>query len=124
MQKQGEIAVQIGTLLKNKRITQKEFAKKVGMKESQLSKILAGNSNCTLKTITKIEVALNEDIIVIPMFNREITYTTVSPISSEFTQNIISDFTLYSDYPEGIMSLQQKDTDFFQYNNYSMFAEA
>jgi len=68
VRKQGEIAVQIGAILKAKGITQKQLAKKIGMKESQLSKILAGNANCTLKTITKIEHALNEDIITVPIF--------------------------------------------------------
>jgi len=71
VRKQGEIAVQIGTILKAKGITQKQLAKKIGMKESQLSKILAGNANCTLTTITKIENALNEDIITIPIFREE-----------------------------------------------------
>ena len=68
VRKQGEIAVQIGAILKAKGITQKQLAKKIGMKESQLSKILAGNANCTLKTITKIEHALDEDIIAVPIF--------------------------------------------------------
>lgn len=68
VQKQGDIAVQIATILKNKGIKQKEFAKQIGMKESQLSKILAGNANCTLKTIVKIEAALGEDIITVPKF--------------------------------------------------------
>lgn len=71
VRKQGEIAVQIGTILKAKGITQKELAQKIGMKESQLSKILAGNANCTLKTITKIENALNEDIITVPIFRED-----------------------------------------------------
>ena len=60
--------MQIGAILKAKGITQKQLAKKIGMKESQLSKILAGNANCTLKTITKIEHALDEDIIAVPIF--------------------------------------------------------
>lgn len=124
VQKQGEIAIQIGALLKNKRITQKEFAKKINMKESQLSKILAGNSNCTLKTITKIEAALNEDIIIIPMFKGEFTQTIVFDVSFEFTQTlIINDLTFSSDYPEGTMISQKKETNFFQYS-YPMLAEA
>lgn len=72
VRKQGEMAVQIGSILKVKGITQKELAQTIGMKESQLSKILAGNANCTLKTITKIENALNEDIITVPIF-REVS---------------------------------------------------
>ncbi|MBN2412804.1 helix-turn-helix transcriptional regulator [candidate division KSB1 bacterium] len=66
VQKQDEIAVLINSILQQKGLTQKEFAKKTGMKESQLSKILSGNANMTLKTISKIEAALGEDIISIP----------------------------------------------------------
>ena len=68
---QNEIALQISTALKNKGIRQKEFAKNIGMKESQLSKILSGNANLTIKTIAKIEVALGEDIIRIPLFIKQ-----------------------------------------------------
>jgi len=63
---QGVIAERIATILNNLNISQKDFAKKLGMKESQLSNILAGNANLTLKTITRLEVALDEVIIVVP----------------------------------------------------------
>lgn len=43
--------------------TKQEFARAIEMKPSMLSRILAGNVNLTLKTITKIETALDEDII-------------------------------------------------------------
>ena len=65
VRKQNEIAEKICLLLKQRNLTQKEFARQLGMKESQLCKILAGNANLTLKTIVKIETALNEDIVVI-----------------------------------------------------------
>lgn len=65
VRKQNEIADKICRLLKKNNFTQKEFAQRLGMKESQLCKILAGNSNLTLKTIVKIETALEEDIVVI-----------------------------------------------------------
>ena len=70
VQKQGEIAVQISKILKDNKITQKEFAKSLNMKESQLSKILAGNANLTLKTITKIEAKLGVDVIQVPLFGK------------------------------------------------------
>ena len=74
VQKQGEIAAQISTILKDRSIKQKEFAKMLDMKESQLSKILAGNANLTLKTIAKIEAELDADIIQIPLFkSRNVT---------------------------------------------------
>jgi len=69
VQKQDEIAVQISSILKQKGLSQKGFAKNIGMKESQLSKILAGNANLTLKTISRIETALGEDIIAVLSVN-------------------------------------------------------
>ncbi len=65
VRKQKEIADKIYRLLKQRNLTQKEFAQQLGMKESQLCKILAANANLTLKTIVKIETALNEEIVVI-----------------------------------------------------------
>ena len=41
------------------------------MKESQLSKILAGNANLTLKTIARIESALSTDIIEVTSFKKD-----------------------------------------------------
>ena len=49
-------------------MTQKELAEKLGVKESFISRILAGHENLTLKTITKLESALESDIIQVPMF--------------------------------------------------------
>ena len=71
VQKQNEIASQIAKTLKRKGIKQKEFSNAIGMKESQLSKILSGNANLTIKTIAKIETALCEDIINIPLFTKQ-----------------------------------------------------
>ena len=99
VQKQGDMAVQITSILKNKGIKQKEFAKQIGMKEPQLSKILAGNANCTLKTITKIEAALDEDIITVPMFtDKKIEERIIiSPSISVFDLPVFEqDFSPYS----------------------------
>ena len=70
VQKQGEIAAQIASILQRKGIKQKVFAKEIGMKESQLSKILAGNANLTIKTIARIESALSTDIIEVSSFRQ------------------------------------------------------
>jgi len=124
VRKQGEVAVQIAKILKNKGITQKEFAKKLNMKESQLSKILAGNANCTLKTITKIENVLNEDIITIPMFRKEFTHNVTFEISySLFKDSSYNDTENFIDYPLGTLLTKQYDKDFSWYNN-PMCAEA
>jgi|GEM_PF-3002736 len=64
VEKQMDIAEAIaGAIERSEFKTRKAFAAAIGMKESMLSRILAGNVNLTLKTITKIESALNTDII-------------------------------------------------------------
>jgi len=68
VKKQGDIAIRINKILRDKEISSKEFAKKIGMKESQLNKIIRGDANPTLKTITKIEAAIDFDIIVVPEY--------------------------------------------------------
>jgi len=81
VKKQNEIAYQIYSVLKEEKISQKVFAKKINMKESQLSKILSGDANLTIKTITKIESALDRDIIYIPSFikpEKEFIYININ----------------------------------------------
>jgi len=64
--RQMAIAVAIADAIdRSKFKTRKEFAEAIGMKPSMLSRILAGNVNLTLKTITKIEAALETDIIYV-----------------------------------------------------------
>lgn len=66
VEKQMDIAEAIADAIdKSEYKTRKEFAQTIGMKPSMLSRILAGNVNLTLKTITKIEAALETDIISI-----------------------------------------------------------
>lgn len=66
--KQMDIAAQIDKYLKEIGWTQKQLAEKAGLRPSQLSKILAGDANPTLRTITNIEEALGKDILVCPEF--------------------------------------------------------
>ena len=88
VQKQTEIAIKISQILTSKGIKQKEFASQIGMKESQLSKILAGNANLTLKTITKIEATLEEDIIYVDVIEQGEQKTT---LKSDYQEVIIYD---------------------------------
>mgnify|MGYP005845600689 CR=1 FL=1 len=71
IQKQMDIAAQIDTYLKETGWTQNKLAGEAGLRPSQLSKIMAGEANPTLKTITNIEKALGKDIIVCPEFYEE-----------------------------------------------------
>lgn len=70
--KQMTIAAQIDNYLKENGWTQKELAEKAGFKsQSQLTEIMSGHGNPTLKTITRLEEALGKDIIVSPDFYEE-----------------------------------------------------
>jgi transcriptional regulator with XRE-family HTH domain len=71
IQKQMDIAAQIDTYLKEKGWTQRQLAEKSGLRPSQLSTILSGNANPTLRTISNIEEALGCDVIVCPEFYEE-----------------------------------------------------
>jgi len=59
-----DIAVQVGEYLKEKGWTQKDLADALGKSEAEISKWLSGMHNLTLKSITKMEVALGKEIIL------------------------------------------------------------
>lgn len=59
-----EITEEVYAIMKKKGISQKELAEKMGKKPSEISKYLSGMHNLTLRSITKMEVALGEDIIM------------------------------------------------------------
>jgi transcriptional regulator with XRE-family HTH domain len=67
-----DIADRVYELIKQKGLNQKEFAKNIGMKESQLSAIISGK-NITLRTIAKLQAELNEEIIRIPKWQEDFT---------------------------------------------------
>lgn len=68
VEKQMDIADAIvAAIEKSHYKTRKEFAAAIGMKPSLLSRILAGNVNLTLKTITKIESALGMEIVSVKL---------------------------------------------------------
>ena len=60
------IANRIYDILEAKGMTQKELALKLGKTETEVSRWLSGTHNLTLSTISKVSVALGEDIVIIP----------------------------------------------------------
>ena len=64
VKKNTEIVEEIYELLDSKKMTQKELAKLLDKKESEVSKWLSGLQNLTLRSITKMEIALGKDIIM------------------------------------------------------------
>lgn len=59
-----EIAVRMLDKMALTKLTQKALAEKMGCSQQYISKVLKGQENLSLETITKIEEALNIDILV------------------------------------------------------------
>lgn len=59
------IADRLSTLLKEKGISQRELANRMGKRESEVSKWLTGRHNFTIRTIAQISAALNAPLIEI-----------------------------------------------------------
>lgn len=57
------ISDKIASILKDRGMTQKDFAKGIGRSEAEISRWLGGTHNFTLSTLSKISSYLNEDII-------------------------------------------------------------
>ena len=58
-----EITQRVCATLNEKGINKKEFASMLNKKPSEVSKLLSGTHNLTLKSITKMEIALNVDLM-------------------------------------------------------------
>lgn len=59
-----DIAVQIADARKEKKWTQSQLAKRVGMPQSQLARIESGNGNATISTLYRVVNALNKRLIL------------------------------------------------------------
>ncbi len=59
------IANRIYDILETKGMSQKDFAQTLGKTETEVSRWLSGTHNLTLTTISKISIALGEDIITV-----------------------------------------------------------
>lgn len=59
------IAERLDTLLKQKGITQHELARRLGKRDSEVSKWLTGRHNFTTNTIARIETAIGEKLVMI-----------------------------------------------------------
>ncbi len=71
--KKMQISDRIEAILKSRKWKQVDLARKLGIKESRVSNILAANQNMTLKTITRIEAVLGQDLIQVPTLSDSIS---------------------------------------------------
>lgn len=67
-----EIGARIEEVLKRKGWTQKDLAKALGKRDSEISKWVGGGHNFTIATIAKIEVALGEDILSVKKYRKPV----------------------------------------------------
>lgn len=65
------ITQQIFQYLHDRGWSQKDLAQALGKSEAEISKWLSGTHNLTLKSLTKLEVVLQEDIITTPFAARQ-----------------------------------------------------
>ena len=61
------LALKIRRILREKKLSQYELAEKMGVSPAQITKILSGKEKLGIKTISKIEQALEVNLIEIPM---------------------------------------------------------
>ncbi len=75
------IANQILVLLEKRGMKQKDLATSLGKKEAEVSRWLTGFHNFTIKSITKIEVALGEQIFYTAQESEQEVVNAVKPYS-------------------------------------------
>jgi ribosome-binding protein aMBF1 (putative translation factor) len=63
LRKSAAIAVRVLDALKSQNLSQKELAERMGISPQQISKIVKGQENLTLETISNLEIALGIKII-------------------------------------------------------------
>jgi transcriptional regulator with XRE-family HTH domain len=68
-----DIVEQIVAILNERDMSQRDLAQQMGKTEAEVSRMLSGLHNLTLKTLARLEVALGEDIITTPQKARELT---------------------------------------------------
>ena len=80
----AEIALKIRKILRQKEISQVQFASKLGVTPAQVSKYLSGEVNFELKTISKLQSVLEENLIDVNLSN----YTDTS-IEQRLTTHVV-----------------------------------
>lgn len=95
------ISNKVQSILDQRGIKQKEFAQLLGKKPSEVSKWLTGLHNLTLKSITKMEVALGVDLINIEPIT-EYKYVYLGSVKGDGLEDTINDYEENSKYQEAM----------------------
>jgi transcriptional regulator with XRE-family HTH domain len=86
--RQVGFATTVAEKLQSRGITQRQLAEQLGKKESYISRVLSGDANPTLKTISELEVALGEDVISFNLEKSVATLSSVIMFSDSFKFNL------------------------------------
>ena len=77
------IAERIVEVLKQKGMTRRDLANKLGKRESEISKWLTGRHNFTISTLSHISCALGEDIIMVARKQYDIVDKSCMKVAEE-----------------------------------------
>lgn len=80
-------AATVAEKLKHNGMTQRELAEKLGKKESYISRVLSGDANPTLKTVSELEVALGADVISFNLQKQKAKCSSVIMFGEPFPYN-------------------------------------
>lgn len=97
VEKNLAIVEKINFLLNERNLTPADFAKKLGKSPSEVSEWLIGSHNLTLKSITKMEIALETDLINIEAQNKYVYLGSVKGDGLEEKINDYEETTIYQD---------------------------
>lgn len=76
--KSRDVTNRIIEIMEAKKWMQRDLAENMGKSEAEISKLLSGIHNFTLRTIAKFEAVLEQDIIMIPKSNYVTDYPSIS----------------------------------------------
>ncbi len=83
VEKSTKIALSVLYALREQNITKKELADRMGVSAQYVSKIVKGNENLTLETITKLENALGIELINVIDSTDSITVNEMKTINKQ-----------------------------------------
>ncbi|GGI58485.1 helix-turn-helix domain-containing protein [Winogradskyella haliclonae] len=97
-----DIVTRINQLLEMKGLSQKDLAEKLDKRPSEVNKWLKGEHNLTLRSIAKMQSALESDIINVP-------YTTAFVSKDAKEYSFKTSVTVYRNQDKKITSLEDEE---------------
>lgn len=106
--KSMEIADYIFRVMEAKGMKQKDLAAALGKTEAEISKWLAGMHNYTLRSLSKIEAALEQTVICTPESNKAVSLKYSKRRNAEAIDQFINNEHSELDYSAKIISIKYK----------------